>query len=215
MIDSPDPIDVNLTAERLGRTGRDLEPASRCAICGESLIGKPPMCAAHGTNGSASTGAATPPQPTAPWQPIETAPKDGRLILTAHGDDYRLTMWVEYAPTPGIPNGISQWSTGFGPGALRELDYNPTRWMPIPPASPTPTEGARRYFTNINGFSDDASYVIAAPDGRCFIVTKDGSEMLYTAGTLARFEQHVKDGKWRELTASEANGLRAAHGGQK
>lgn len=56
-----------------------------------------------------------------PWQPIETAPKDGTVVLVIdarHDDDY---------PYP------AHWKKGYGwfdPGW--DGGYSPTHWMPLP-----------------------------------------------------------------------------------
>ena len=55
---------------------------------------------------------------TMEWQPIETAPKDGRLILAWEEPEitYRLTFW-----------GNSEWRYyPFG------VECSPTHWMPLP-----------------------------------------------------------------------------------
>jgi hypothetical protein len=52
------------------------------------------------------------------WQPIATAPKDGRLILAWEESEitYRLAFW-----------GSSEWRYGpFG------VECYPTDWMPLP-----------------------------------------------------------------------------------
>ena len=59
---------------------------------------------------------------TMEWQPIETAPKDGRLILAWEEQDmtYRLIFW-----------GSSEWRYGpFG------VECSPTHWMPLPDPPP-------------------------------------------------------------------------------
>lgn len=57
------------------------------------------------------------------WQPIETAPKDGRLIKAKNGSSVYLAQYVE-EHTHG-------WETEKGTWV------NPTHWMPLPPP---PTE---------------------------------------------------------------------------
>ncbi len=78
-------------------------------------------------------------QDVAGWQPIETAPKDGRTILAYFpleglGKDWERVMPVKYResmmPEPWIFAGraASSYSTG------------PTHWMPLP-AAPAKQEG--------------------------------------------------------------------------
>lgn len=58
------------------------------------------------------------------WQPIETAPKDGSLImLSVPKNQYHGMGWFEFT------NG--KWCIGEG------FECSPTHWMPIPPHPPT------------------------------------------------------------------------------
>jgi uncharacterized protein DUF551 len=54
------------------------------------------------------------------WQPIETAPKDGRDLLLANIGIVRLAFWDEARG--------GQWS--IWPG--RDQFFKPTHWMPLP-----------------------------------------------------------------------------------
>ncbi len=63
--------------------------------------------------------------PETPWQPISTAPKDGRLILTWSLSQTIATMWWAKDEDPA-------WTDG-------EYTYSPTHWMPLP-APPPPSE---------------------------------------------------------------------------
>lgn len=58
------------------------------------------------------------------WQPIETAPKDGRDIL----------LWPTRWPRKKIDLGF--WNDGSGSWSLStDIEYspqNPTHWMPLP-----------------------------------------------------------------------------------
>jgi hypothetical protein len=59
------------------------------------------------------------------WQPIETAPKDGREILGAVGQSYQ----------GGVV--VIQWSDGLDAWLDWDRDFwEPTHWMPLP-APPT------------------------------------------------------------------------------
>ncbi len=59
------------------------------------------------------------------WMPIETAPKDGRVILLRDDDAHEIIMmsdwWHSYA------NGDGHWEY-----AEAMDDFNPTHWMPLP-----------------------------------------------------------------------------------
>jgi hypothetical protein len=66
------------------------------------------------------------------WQPIRTAPRDGRNILICFGQDH--VSQAKYCP--GLPypwqfiesnNGIS-WDINHA----RDNAYGPTHWMPMP-----------------------------------------------------------------------------------
>jgi len=64
------------------------------------------------------------------WQPIETAPKDGEVILLVEDGDVTAGMWCVYGcdglwmDTRGIGHEFDVW----GKGEIR----NPTHWMPLP-----------------------------------------------------------------------------------
>lgn len=59
------------------------------------------------------------------WEPIETAPKDGTLILTYSKDyraEYAVSYWCEYD---------EEWLTDFRQkGAEQQVDAE--YWMPLP-----------------------------------------------------------------------------------
>lgn len=69
----------------------------------------------------------------ASWQPVETAPKDGRELLLAFG------CGIGDVPAPLI----CAWSVNDGHwlvvGAELEVLTQPTHWMPLP-AAPEPSE---------------------------------------------------------------------------
>lgn len=61
------------------------------------------------------------------WQPIETAPKDGRDVLLCRLDDDG-SYWMETATW-----WVRAWAVV---GAIREpyvIEFEPTHWMPLPP----------------------------------------------------------------------------------
>lgn len=64
------------------------------------------------------------------WQPIETAPKDGRRLLLA-------------TPTGKLADGM--WIARYGVWAWPYVMIEPTHWMPAPPI---PTPNAKPYNTN-------------------------------------------------------------------
>jgi len=67
------------------------------------------------------------------WQPIETAPKDGtHLIVSNESVVWCNVKWVKR------PRAGERWEH-FALGALR---FNPTHWMPLPPAPDTAKEEA-------------------------------------------------------------------------
>ena len=85
--------------------------------------------------------AATPePAPPSGWQPIETAPKDGRVLLAYWGDTPQFIGWdgegwrVLMPPARGMGFGIHG---NFAP-------FQPTHWMPLPapPTMADPPSGA-------------------------------------------------------------------------
>ena len=61
------------------------------------------------------------------WQPIETAPKNGRPILVWARNRY--LEKVEWNDQPEF----NYWSLGLdGSGNCNNLYYAPTHWMPLP-----------------------------------------------------------------------------------
>lgn len=65
------------------------------------------------------------------WQPIETAPKDGRRVLlwsAAWHDD----------PSSGWFGGVRGWYLAYEAGPFK---HQPTHWMPLPPPPASATEG--------------------------------------------------------------------------
>lgn len=68
------------------------------------------------------------------WRPIETAPKDGTLVLLGN-PEWELAWPGEYAATkpPGEPD--FRWDR-YGPRWQRmnmtDTNLNPTHWMPMP-----------------------------------------------------------------------------------
>ncbi len=71
------------------------------------------------------------------WQPIETAPKDGTIILLAETNFQNETSWDRYSnidigaweeKLPGAPPDETEfwWASNYG------RVENPTHWMPLP-----------------------------------------------------------------------------------
>ncbi len=62
------------------------------------------------------------------WQPIETAPKDGRVILVyRHSEDSRYTTSEVYQAKWGIAGGDKEGSWLVGP----HQNHKPTHWQPM------------------------------------------------------------------------------------
>lgn len=72
-----------------------------------------------------------------PWQPIETAPKDGRLLLLATTSAVITGFWLDNSKTQSPWEG---WSTSGKP-----FRGPPTHWMPLPapPAAEDPAHDPR------------------------------------------------------------------------
>jgi hypothetical protein len=65
------------------------------------------------------------------WQPIETAPKDGRGILLFADGEVWLGRWG-YSEPSGSYAEEKEWVTpSEGPGYNSQIE-NPTHWMPLP-----------------------------------------------------------------------------------
>ncbi len=68
------------------------------------------------------------------WQPIETAPKDGRLMLlwdASNPDGYVVARWARDDRRPG-PFGPFVWLSGHVRYGERLAEQIPTHWMPLP-----------------------------------------------------------------------------------
>jgi len=62
-------------------------------------------------------------QPQSPWQPIDTAPRDGRRILLCWDDSDTLSAHVELGKRKAFA-----WANTYGNPFAGE----PTHWMPLP-----------------------------------------------------------------------------------
>jgi hypothetical protein len=60
------------------------------------------------------------------WQPIETAPKDGTIILVAWGGTRR--VWPARFGDVGPEDAWVGWSNAFGEMHITDM----THWMPLP-----------------------------------------------------------------------------------
>ena len=83
-----------------------------------------------------------------PWQPIETAPKDGSEVLVWRDDTgillARYTSCAEFLPDAELEHmdevsAIQEdwFAADFLSGGRLESDCAPTHWMPLPPAPDT------------------------------------------------------------------------------
>lgn len=71
----------------------------------------------------------------AEWQPIETAPKDGRDVLLwipADEESPRKGRWEKLLDDPSRPH---RWCVAYG-----WCEDTPTHWMPLP-SPPEPSRG--------------------------------------------------------------------------
>jgi len=122
-----------------------------CPFCGSLDVGYSAqgghdfvVCNNCGAEGpfSCKTGIAAWNQRTIPWQPIETAPKDGTLVLTISesgyleeviSDNYKLCnfSFLQYNRT------IDTWVDRLGSSG-----YFPTHWQPLPSPPITPNPNA-------------------------------------------------------------------------
>ncbi|UNY40271.1 hypothetical protein KLEP181_gp30 [Paracoccus phage vB_PmaP_KLEP18-1] len=71
------------------------------------------------------------------WQPIETAPKDGTLILMFWPESVNNRTLGHVISTGSIDDDwwdVDNWTAGK---ILDEGATKPTHWMPLPPAPPT------------------------------------------------------------------------------
>lgn len=79
------------------------------------------------------------------WMPIESAPRDGAVILVTDGTNYALRRWdtdPRWNPSwTFVTAGDLAWHSGFD--GLETPDMSPTHWMllPAPPAALKTGEG--------------------------------------------------------------------------
>ena len=75
------------------------------------------------------------------WQPIETAPKDGRSILLLNGDQVSYGGWIS-AADQGADVG-EEYLIAAGWWSVDLSDNDPTHWMPLPtpPVPPSTVKG--------------------------------------------------------------------------
>lgn len=70
------------------------------------------------------------------WQPIDTAPKDGTWIIVSGDGRVEPACWEQRKDDDGH-SGWCAAGSSYG-GVLYdihyELEFNPTHWMPLPPA---------------------------------------------------------------------------------
>lgn len=73
------------------------------------------------------------------WQPIETAPKDGRMVLL-----YPSRCWVEECDRGEVGYWDADFGEWGGEGPRAEDYRGPTHWMPLPqpPDPPSPEIGS-------------------------------------------------------------------------
>ena len=134
------------------------------------------------------------------WQPIETAPKDGRPILVwAPNKDPEKVEWNNHPE-------CNYWSLGLiGPCFdCNHLYYEPTRWMPILPppedASDEPSEGIETYYARQIDWSRTTFGPALRTKGLLDHITKELREIASSPHDLSEWIDVVilaMDGFWR------------------
>lgn len=72
------------------------------------------------------------------WEPIETAPRDGTLVLLLlppdpyPHDEVVLARWSDESGTPPGPNGPFGWDIAGPLGGMWMAEREPTHWLPLP-----------------------------------------------------------------------------------
>lgn len=85
--------------------------------------------------------AALAPQGDQGWQPIATAPKDGRRLLVVMQDDSPARAWQYEDGDDRRHVGIASWTTHNGGGWVSYWPGTPILWRPLPPG-PLPSAAA-------------------------------------------------------------------------
>lgn len=69
------------------------------------------------------------------YEPIETAPKDGTMILGFDGQDYAVVRWCSFDPPPKHETIKGCWELTVCGAHAEDAEWEPTHWRPIEPAS--------------------------------------------------------------------------------
>ena len=76
------------------------------------------------------------------WQPIDTAPKDGRLIIVGHGNGVWVACYDAIFPSGYKPSNPWRSMLLNHDHIRRNHSLEPTHWMPLPKAPNVEVSGA-------------------------------------------------------------------------
>lgn len=65
------------------------------------------------------------------WTPIESAPRDGTVILASDGLDYFICRWADCSGVSSV-KARHGWATTYDHASMAYDDEHPTHWMPLP-----------------------------------------------------------------------------------
>lgn len=134
------PVGTSLTAgSSSGDSGREGVENAHARANRPSLGGENPA----GSEPADSQPLAALGSPSEAWQPISTAPKDGRNVMI-YGIAFHRELWGIGYYWKGVPGDGEGWVTfafHSAPDDLFRGTFNPTHWMPLPapPARPADT----------------------------------------------------------------------------
>jgi hypothetical protein len=65
------------------------------------------------------------------WMPIESAPRDGTLLLASDEMDYFICRWADCSAASSVKARYG-WATTYDHECMAYNEERPTHWMPLP-----------------------------------------------------------------------------------
>ena len=100
------------------------------------------------------------------WQPIDTAPKDGRLIIVGHGNGVWVACYDAIFPSGYKPSNPWRSMLLNHDHIRRNHSLEPTHWMPLPKAPNGEVSGASRPAGEASSREAATSTVVLEPTAK-------------------------------------------------